>query len=101
MVVAPVAPGREAALRELLATLNGAPGMADPRNGVLPFGAFEQLHFARLVVVDTATLVDLKAHGVEPPALPTALAFMGDCDGSARDCLAAMAAQASAGLRQI
>ena len=54
MVVAPVAAGKEAALRALLGSMNSAPGIADPRNAVVPFGAFEQLHFARLVVLDDA-----------------------------------------------
>ena len=52
MVVAPVAAGKEPALRALLAAMNSAPGIADPRNALVPFGAFEQLHFARLVVLD-------------------------------------------------
>ena len=100
-VVARVAPGRERALRALLATMNGASGSADPANAVLPFGAFEELHFARLVLVDDALMNDLRVHGVEPPRLPTCLALLGECDGPARDCLAAMASRAAAGLRTL
>ena len=73
MVVARVAPGRERSLRELLATMNSTPGMADPANAVLPFGQFERLHFARLAVLDDPTLGDIEAHGCpapEPAGLP-------------------------------
>ena len=55
MVVAPIAAGREADLRAVLSSMNAAPGIADPRNPIVPFGAFERLHFARLVVLDDAT----------------------------------------------
>jgi hypothetical protein len=44
----------------------------------------ERLHFARLVILDDATLTDLKAHGLPVPHLPTYLAFAGDCDGPSR-----------------
>ncbi|HEY3636222.1 MAG TPA: hypothetical protein VGK95_14325, partial [Caldimonas sp.] len=101
MVVAPIAPGREADLRALLSSMNAAPGTADPRNPIVPFGAFERLHFARLVVLDDALEVDLRAHGVEPPRLPTYLALIGDCDGPADDALADLAQRAGAGLARI
>ncbi len=100
-IVAPVAPGRESALRDLLAAMNRLPGMADPDNAVLPFGAFETLHFARLVLIDDALMADLRVHGVEPPRLPTCLVLLGDCDGPARDCLAALAQHAGDGLRRL
>ncbi len=64
--------------------MNAEPGMADPRNGIVPFGQFERLHFARLVLLDDALQADLRAHGVEPKRLSTCLAFLGDCDGPAR-----------------
>ena len=101
MVVAPIAAGREADLRALLSSMNAAPGMADPRNPIVPFGAFERLHFARLVVLDDQLQVDLEAYGVEPPRLPTYLAFIGDCDGPADDALADLAQRAGAGLARI
>ncbi|HET7231909.1 MAG TPA: hypothetical protein VFJ16_17990 [Longimicrobium sp.] len=101
MVAAPVAAGREAALRLLLASMNAAPGTADPGNAVVPFGAFERLHFARLVILDDALQADLRAHGVEPERLPACLAFIGDCDGPAGAVLADMAARAGPGLRRI
>jgi hypothetical protein len=100
-VVAPIAAGREPALRALLATMNSAPGLADPRNPLVPFGEFSQLHFARFAILNDPTLGDIEAYGVPRPDLPDYLAFVGDCDGSSRACLAEMAQRAGAGLRQI
>lgn len=100
-VVAPIAPGRESDLRRLLATMNSMPGVADPHNDLVPFGDFETLHFARLVVLQDPTLSDLQAYGLPRPDLPNYLAFLGDCDGSARDCLGQLAQRAAAGLREL
>ena len=100
-IVAPLAAGREAALRALLESMNTLPGHADPRNAVLPFGDFEQLHFARLVLLDDSAMADLAVYGVTPPRLPTVLVFMGDCDGAARDVLGDMAQRAGSGLRRL
>jgi hypothetical protein len=101
MVMAPVAAGRGAALRALLDTMNSEPGIADPRNALVPFGEFGGLHFARLVVLDDPTLVDVEAIGLPRPDLPTWFAFMGDCDGDAHEMLAAIARGAERGLRTI
>src|SRR5215470_19090787 len=101
MVLAPVTPGRERALRELLATMNSKPGMADPANPILPFGQFERLHFARLAVLDDPTVGDIKAHDVPHPSLPIYLAFIGSCDGPAAECIADLAHRADSGLRRI
>ena len=81
MVLAEVQPGREQALRDVLAQMNSGPGQADPANRLLPFGRFDTLHFARFVILDDATQGDLHAHGMSPVSLPTWLAFIGDCDG--------------------
>ncbi len=101
MVVAPVAPGREAALRALLDSMNTAPGLADPHNALLPFGRFERLHFARLAVLDDPTLADIEAHGLPALRLPTYLAFLGDVDGSAHAFLADLVERAGGGLRRL
>jgi hypothetical protein len=105
MVAAPVIPERMAALKTLLATMNrpGAPGMADPQNTLLPFGEFGTLHFARFVIVDDQTLGDLALAGHPLPQFDVTLAFIGDCDGPADECLATLAEStaASEGLRQI
>jgi hypothetical protein len=101
MVVATIAPGREAALRELLQSMNARPGTADPMNAVLPFGAVETLHYARLVLVDDAIQADLAICGITATPIPTRLVLMGDCDGPGADCLAAIAQVAAAGLRRL
>ncbi len=44
MVLAPVAAGRVGELRQLLASMNTAPGVVDPRNSVVPFSKFPTLH---------------------------------------------------------
>jgi hypothetical protein len=101
LLLAQVAAGRERGLRELLETMNEAPGTADPANPVLPFGEFERLHFARLAVLDDPTLDDFEAHGLPPPSLPVYLAFLGSCDGPADECIADLAQRADTGLRRI
>jgi hypothetical protein len=101
MVIAPLSSARTHSLNELLATMTSLPGLADPANMLIPFGQFDRLHFARLVVLEDATLSDIEAYDMRPPKLPTYLAFMGDCDGPAREFLADLARRASAGLRQI
>ena len=100
-VVAPLEDGRESELRALLASMNRRPGVADPDNSLVPFGRFDRLHFARLVVLDDQTAKDIAEHGVTPASHPVALAFMGDCDGPADDFLADLAARAGPGLRRI
>src|SRR5262245_6412864 len=101
ILVAPVTPARERGLRELLETMNSAPGMANPANALLPFGQFERLHFARLAVLDDPTLGDIEAHGVQRPSLPVYLALLGSCDGPAGECIADLAQRAATGLRRI
>ena len=101
MMVAPVTNGREAGLRDLLETMNAAPGAADPENAVLPFGRFDRLHFARLVVLDDVAMTDLESGGSPRPGLPVYLAFMGDCDGPAQDFLAELSRRAGDGLRKL
>jgi hypothetical protein len=101
MVVAPVARDRESALRALLDTMNSAPGLADPHNALLPFGDFDCLHFARLVLLVDDTLADVQAYGLPVASVPRYLALMGECDGPARDCLAEMAHRSATGLNRI
>jgi hypothetical protein len=69
-VVAPIATGRESDLRACLASMNHRTGVVDPENAVVPFGRFEQLHFARFVILDDRTVGDIAAHGVTPPRDP-------------------------------
>jgi hypothetical protein len=100
-VLAAIAPGREPGLRMLLDTMNTEPGVVDAANALLPFGVFEGLHFARLAILDDATMADLEVFGLPRPVLPRYLCFMGDCDGPARAQLAAFVQRTDAGLRRI
>ena len=101
LVVAPVADGREAELRALLDTMNSAPGLADPENALVPFGRFERLHFARLVVLDDANMADLGRYGLSPPRLAPRLALLGDCDGPSEKLLSELSTRAGDGLRRL
>ena len=101
MVAAPIRAGQIGALRDLLRGITWAPGQAAPDNTLIPFGRFARLHFARLVVLEDATLADRAAAGAPPFDAPVSLAFLGDCDGPADAQLAEFAAVAAAGLRRI
>ena len=101
MVVAPIDAKREAELRGLLASMNDAPGRAKPDNAALPFGNFETLHFARLLIVDDKALDDVRAYGLARPVYSLYLAFLGDVDGDADDFLQRLATEAGSGLREI
>ena len=84
MVVAPLDVQRTDELRSLLATMNRAPGMADPENELIPFGRFEELHFARIVVLEDQTLDDVTTAYRRPRQnFPTYLTFLADFDGDA------------------
>ena len=61
MVLAPIDPEREAELRQLLASMNDAPGRVNVNNALIPFGQFDTLHFARLVILHDKTLNDVLA----------------------------------------
>ena len=101
MVVAPVRAGQIAALRDLLRTMTWAPGQADPDNALIPFGRCARLHFARLVVLEDATLADRAAVGAPAFGAPVSLAFLGECDGPAEAQLAEFATLAPEGLRKV
>lgn len=102
MVIAAVADGREASLRNLLDTLNLKPGMADPGNALIPFGSFERLHFARFALLTDGTLGDLEAFDLPRPRVsPLYLVFLGECDGPIGTQLAEFAQLAGEGLRRI
>jgi hypothetical protein len=101
MVTAPVRPDRVQNLRALLATMNGSPGVVDPQNALVPFGRFDTIHVARLVIADDQTLDDRAAFPGLRPTEPILLIFLADCDGSADELLAEIAQVAAAGLRKI
>lgn len=101
LIVAPIAPQHVAELRRRLDSMNAAPGRADPANALLPFGQFEAVHFARLFIIDDATLADAAVFGMAPPSYPLYLAFMGDVDGDDADFLRSVAERCRAGLRAL
>jgi len=101
MITAPIDSDREAELRELLATMNQQPGMADPHNSLIPFFQFSQLHFARFVILEANTNDDIRDYGIEPEDWPPTLAFVGDVDGPRNLFLAELVIRAGDGLRQI
>lgn len=101
LVLAPVTDGQEATLRALLASMNQRPGMADPRNALVPFGQFVRLHFARFVVVEARTGEDIAVYNIPPLPWPASLALVCDVDGPADTFLAELAERAEPGLRRI
>jgi hypothetical protein len=101
MVAAPVAPGREPALRALLATMNRVPGTVDPDNALVPFAQFDRLHVARFVILHDDTLDDLRQCGTRFDNAPVWLVFLGDCDGPGETMLQELAARASDGIARI
>jgi hypothetical protein len=101
MVVAPIEKGREGDLSELLSSMNHRPGVVNPQNAIIPFGQFDRLHFARIVILNDQTISDITAHGVAPLDVCPALAFLGDCDGPSADLLADLATRAGPGLKQL
>jgi hypothetical protein len=82
LILAPIRTGQIGAMRALLATMNSGPGAADPNNALIPFARFDNLHSARLVVLDDRTIGDpAEFYGIQLPDPPIYLAFMGDFDG--------------------
>jgi hypothetical protein len=100
-ILAAIEPRLQSSLRATLEAMNAPSGMADPANNIVPFGAFERLHFARFVILEDPTLADIEAYGIAPPQFPTYLGFIGDCDGPAHTLLEELCTRAEAGLRQI
>lgn len=101
MVLAPVAAGRVDALRQLLGSMNVRPGVVDPHNALVPFGEFNQLHFARIVVLEDQTLNDITVYGVPRVEYPIHLAFLADFDGPADAFVNEFVMRAGRGLREI
>jgi hypothetical protein len=102
MVVAPIETEREAQLRELLASMNDAPGRVNPSNSLVPFQQFGQIHFARFVILEDQTVDDIHiGYGLPRVDYPLALAFIADFDGSADDFRADFGRRAAAGLQRI
>jgi hypothetical protein len=102
MVVAPLDVKRTDELRSLLATMNRAPGTADPNNGLIPFGRLPDLHFSRIVVLEDQTLGDITtAYGLPRRNYPLYLTFLADFDGDVDRFRNQMVSIARNGLEQI
>jgi hypothetical protein len=101
MILAPIDPERETALRQLLASMNHAAGRVNPNNSLIPFGQFDKLHFARLLIVDDKTINDIRAYHLPPVIYPLYLAILGDVDGDRDTLLEELARRAPNGLRSI
>src|SRR5262249_59080265 len=75
--------------------------MADPANALVPFGTFDNIHFARFVVLADNTLGDLRDYPeIAGDKFDPYLCFMVDCDGDA-DALLARMAQGSPRMKEI
>jgi hypothetical protein len=101
MVLAPIDPRHEAALRRLLASMNDAPGCVNPDNALVPFAKLATVHVARFLIIDDRTVDDVRAHGLTPASYPLYLAFLGDIDGEADAFLQDAARLAPDGLRSL
>jgi hypothetical protein len=100
-IVANIKPERKRDLKELLASMNVAPGQVDPLNPIIPFRHFANLHFARCVILDDLTIADITAYGLPAPSYPTHFIFLGDVDGDAEPFMKALAERAGTGLATI
>jgi hypothetical protein len=101
MAAAPLQKSRVGEVLDLLATMNTKPGVANPDNVLVPFGEFDELHFARFVVLDDQTLGDAALYGMKPAHPPIYLAFLGDFDGDYDAFIRHLTERASDGLRKI
>ena len=101
MVVAPVDRKSVGGLQALLATMNFAPGEVNAANSLVPFGEFENLHFARFVILDDQTLDDIKLYGAPRQEYPLYLTFLCDFDGDAAEFLTDLVRRAGPGLRRV
>ena len=101
-IAAPIREGVRDELEDLLASMNGAPGMANPDNALVPFGKLAQVHVARFVILDDPSLPDRIALAESLPVYePVRLAFIADFDGEEAVLLERLVALAAQGLRRI
>jgi hypothetical protein len=99
MILATIDLQREAELRELLGSMNRKPGVLDPLNSLVPFGRFERLHFARIMILDDQTLDDIQVYGLPRIDYPKYLVILGDLDGSPEPFFVELVQRAGEGLR--
>ncbi len=102
MVLAPISAGRADDLRQLLSSMNRAPGVADPGNKLIPFEQLDELHFARLLILEDPTLGDITtAYKLPMPVYPTYFALLCDFDGPQDAFLGKLVGSAADGLTAI
>jgi hypothetical protein len=102
LVTAPIKMEQEAELRRLLQSMNSLPGQANPDNPIVPFGHFDQIHFARFAILADRTLQDIHTlYGLPALDYPLTLAFLADFDGTADDFRADLVRRAGDGLQRI
>lgn len=101
MIIAPVREESLDILKQRLAGMNQASAFADPDNDLIPFGQFDRLHTARLVIIDAPMREEIRAFGVEPRPWQPSLAFMGDIDGELDSFFAELVERAGDGLQQL
>jgi hypothetical protein len=100
-LIAPIKTGRVDDLRNLLLSMNRVRGVADPENALVPFSQLDEVHFARLVILDDPTAGDVRAFNLPQPNYPIYLAFFCDFDGELDAFLTKLVNCASTGLTQI
>ncbi len=98
MIVTPVIAQKRDALQRLLDSMNTSPGNANPDNHLIPFAQFDELHTARLLIIEAKTGHEIQAYGEQPHDWPPTLAILGDLDGESRRFLAKLAVRANTGL---
>ncbi|MGH9663655.1 MAG: hypothetical protein ACRD9L_04435 [Bryobacteraceae bacterium] len=101
MITASVGRQSVGGLKQLLATMNLAPGQANAANSLIPFGKVENLHFARFTILDDQTLDDVRLYGLPRQEYPLYLAFLCDFDGGVAAFLTSLIRIAGPGLRRV
>lgn len=101
MVLAAITPEREAELRELLDSMNDAPGRVNPNNALIAFAEFSMIHVARLLILKDNSLDDIKVYGLPRRDYPLYLAFLGNIDGERDAFYEELARRAPNGLRAL
>jgi hypothetical protein len=101
MVLATITPEREAELRQLLDSMNDAPGRVNANNALIPFAEFSMIHVARWLVLKDNSLDDIKVYGLPRRDYPLYLAFLGNIDGERDAFYEELARRAPNGLRAL
>jgi hypothetical protein len=99
LYAAAVIPENVETLRELLNSMNEAPGVVNLSNPFLPFAEFETLHFARLLIVSDLASADRAVFRLPIQGLPDYLVLMGEVDGSETDFRTKLVQRVDSGLR--